>query len=176
MHLYNLPWPKDELLGLGEIRVKMRVTLSYFIEPGPGEVGWNDRYRYPSHMLRFEVNNPEESEEDFIRRINYQAREDETYLATSGSGGKWLIGTARNTGSVHSDIWQGTAAQLASSNFIGIYPVAGWWRNRSHLNCWNKQTRYALIVSIYTQAENVDIYTPVATKVGLPISVETIIN
>jgi hypothetical protein len=36
MHLYSLPWPSEVLRELGETEVRMRVTLSYFIEPGPG--------------------------------------------------------------------------------------------------------------------------------------------
>ena len=45
MHLYRLPWPTDVLRELGETAVALRVTLSYFVEPSPGEVGWQDRYR-----------------------------------------------------------------------------------------------------------------------------------
>jgi hypothetical protein len=60
MHLYNLPWPSDVLGELGETEVRMRVTLSCLIEPGPSEIGWQDRYRYPSHALRFAVNGPGE--------------------------------------------------------------------------------------------------------------------
>jgi len=37
MHLYELPWPRDILENLGEEKVEMRITLSYFIEPGPGD-------------------------------------------------------------------------------------------------------------------------------------------
>lgn len=48
MHLHKVPWPKEMLLSLGNVPVTMRVTLSYFIEPGPGEIGWKDKYRYPS--------------------------------------------------------------------------------------------------------------------------------
>ncbi len=33
-------------------------------------------------------------------------------------------------GSIHSDAWTGTAAQLASSNLLVVYPVTGWWRYR----------------------------------------------
>ena len=62
MHLYRVPWPSQALIDLGETQVEMRITLSYFVEPGPGEVGWQDRYRYPSYALRFEVNGPGESE------------------------------------------------------------------------------------------------------------------
>ncbi|MCB5272428.1 MAG: S8 family peptidase, partial [Candidatus Cloacimonetes bacterium] len=48
MHLHELPWPKEVLEDLGETEVTLRITLSYFIEPSPGEVGWKDRYRYQS--------------------------------------------------------------------------------------------------------------------------------
>lgn len=61
MHLHTLPWPKEVLQSLGEIPVTLKVTLSYFIEPGPGEVGWKDKYRYPSCGLRFDVINSDET-------------------------------------------------------------------------------------------------------------------
>ncbi|WP_420263607.1 S8 family peptidase [Candidatus Magnetominusculus dajiuhuensis] len=174
MHLYKLPWPSDELSNLGETKVTMRVTLSYFIEPGPGEVGWDNRYRYASHALRFAVNGPGESEGEFVRRINIQARDDGEHPGTEGP--EWLIGDARNVGSIHSDIWQGQAAELANSNIIGIYPSVGWWRERHNLKRWNKKTRYALIVSIYTPEIDIDIYTPVETQVRLSVPVEIIVN
>jgi hypothetical protein len=59
MHIYRLPWPVDVLEELSELPVQMRVTLSYFVEPSPGEIGWKDRYRYASHGLRFELNGQE---------------------------------------------------------------------------------------------------------------------
>jgi hypothetical protein len=40
MHLLTLPWPKEALEYLGEVDAELRITLSYFIEPGPGEIGW----------------------------------------------------------------------------------------------------------------------------------------
>ncbi len=175
MHLYDLPWPKQELLNLGETKVKMRVTLSYFIEPGPGEVGWSDRYRYASHGLRFELNGPGESRTEFEKRINKQARdEEEGKPDTEGPGDRWTIDQQRNVGSIHSDIWTGRAADLASSNLIAVRPVIGWWRERHHLNKVESQTRYALIVSIETPSEETDIYTPVALKVGVaaPVAIE----
>lgn len=172
MHLYSLPWPLQALLDLGETEVEMRVTLSYFVEPGPGEVGWQDRYRYPSHALRFEVNGPGESEEDFVRRVNRQARDDDEHPGTEGAGSKWVIGNARDVGSIHNDIWQGTAADLSMSNRIAIYPAVGWWRERHHLMRWNKRCRYSLIVSIQTPVESIDIYTPVAIQLGIAVPVE----
>jgi hypothetical protein len=158
MHVHTLPWPKEELLKLGEVPVKLRITLSYFIEPGPGEIGWKDRYRYPSYALRFGLNRSNEEEEDFVKRINKAAREeDEVIVANSGSD-RWLIGAnGRNTGSIHSDIWKGTAADIASCNLVGVYPIIGWWRERYWLNCWDRMARYSLIVSIETPLEEVDI-------------------
>jgi hypothetical protein len=172
MHLYNLPWPSEALLDLGETQVEMRITLSYFIEPGPGEVGWQDRYRYPSHALRFELNGPGESEDDFVRSVNRQARDDDQHPGTEGPGDKWVIGKARDVGSIHSDIWEGTSAELALSNRIAIYPTVGWWRERHHLMRWSKRCRYSLIVSIHTPVENIDIYTPVAIQLGITVPVE----
>jgi hypothetical protein len=40
MKLHRLPWPKDELAALGDAQAELRATLSYFIEPNPGERGW----------------------------------------------------------------------------------------------------------------------------------------
>ena len=40
MHIHEPPWPQQELLALADTPVTLKVTLSYFIEPGPGEVGW----------------------------------------------------------------------------------------------------------------------------------------
>lgn len=171
MHLYNLPWPTDVLSGLGETQVSMRVTLSYFIEPSPGEIGWGNRYRYPSHALRFDVNGSGESEEEFVQRINKQAREDGEHPGTEGSVQNWVIGEARNVGSIHSDIWQGRAADLASSNRIAVYPATGWWKERSNQGRWSSTCRYALIVSINTPEQEIDIYTPVAIQLGIVVPI-----
>jgi hypothetical protein len=177
MHFYDLPWPKDVLLDLPlTTPVKMRVTLSYFIEPGPGEIGWKDRYRYASHALRFDVNSPGEPKDDFLKRINKAARdEDESRPGTPSASDHWVFGSnARNKGSIHSDIWEGSAAELADSHFMAVYPIVGWWRERHHLGKWDRRTRYAFVVSISTPEEQVDIYTTVANKVGItvPIGVE----
>lgn len=51
MHLYELPWPTETLLDLGEQTVRLRVTLSYFIEPNPGRRGWTKRFCLGSDSL-----------------------------------------------------------------------------------------------------------------------------
>jgi hypothetical protein len=172
MHLYRLPWPANVLRDLGGTRVKMRVTLSYFVEPSPGDIGWQDRYRYASHALRFEFNGPGESKEELMQRVNRLAREEDGHPGTEGPGERWTIGEARNVGSIHSDIWQGSAIELSSSNLFAILPVVGWWRERAYLNRWNRQTRYAMVVSIHLPEQNVDIYTPVSVQVGVPVPIE----
>jgi hypothetical protein len=176
MHLYDLPWPSEILLDLADKAVKMRITLSYFVEPGPEQVGWNDRYRYPSHGLRFDVNSPTETQQEFVHRVNWQAREDNESVDTTGPLDHWTIGpTNRKLGSIHSDIWTGTAAQLSRSNLIAVYPTTGWWRSRDYLGCWDKRTRYSLIVSIETPEIDNDIYVAVATKIGIatPVVIPT---
>ena len=173
LHLYELPWPKDQLQQLGAVEVQLRITLSYFIEPGPGEVGWRDRYRYASHGLRFDLNKPSETQDEFLRRVNAQSRSEEFGAPdTSSPSDYWLLGSQqRDIGSIHSDVWTGTAAELASSNHIAIRPTLGWWRERHHLGQYNRLARYSLIVSIETPVEGVDIYTPVATRIMAPIEI-----
>lgn len=167
LHFYKLPWPADVLAELGGVDVEMRVTLSYFIEPGPGEIGWKERYRYPSAGLRFDINSPGESQDEFLKRINTKGR-DEDYAKQSSSASKyWKLGEQRDVGSIHSDIWQGTAVELSASNMIAIFPTIGWWRERSQLGKWDQKMRYSLIVSIRTPEiqVNVDVYTPVASLI-----------
>jgi hypothetical protein len=169
MHLHRLPWPIEVLRDLGEVEVKMRVTLSYFIEPSPGEIGWKDRYRYASHGLRFQLNSPGESEDEFVKRVNVLAREEnEASPGTQSSSSYWLLGSGvRDVGSIHSDIWSGTASELANSHFIAVHPTIGWWRERHHLGRWANRARYTLLVSIHLPEQKVDIYTPVANQIGI---------
>lgn len=169
MHLYELPWPREVLRELGDTLITMRVTISYFIEPAPGEIGWGDRYRYPSHGLRFDVNSPHETKEQFLVRLNKAARDEGQRPNTSSDSARWVIGQASDLGSVHSDFWTGTAADVAECNYIGIYPTTGWWKLRPHLGRYDRLARYSLIVSLQTPDLPIDIYTPVANKVTVSV-------
>lgn len=162
MHIHELPWPKQKLLDLGNTNVKLKVTLSYFIEPGPGEKGWKNQYRYPSSLLRFELNGSRNKKE-FLRSINKAVTTEEDEVSTS-SNVNWLLGQQRNVGSIHSDIWEGTAAELATSNLIGVFPAIGWWRERKWLGKVENTMRYSLIVSLSTEAE-VDLFTPIYNQI-----------
>lgn len=85
---------------------------------------------------------------------------------------KWTIGTdVRARGSIRSDWWTGTAADAASCGEVAVYPVTGWWKERSHLGRYDRDARYALIVTVSTADESVDLYTPIASEIG--IAVET---
>ena len=132
MNLHQLPWPTDVLGDLGDADVRMRVTLSYFVDPNPARRGWQRRYRYASHGLRFEVRRPTESSDDFRKRINQLAlAEEERRPSVQSDANEWFFGpNERVAGSLHTDIWTGTAADLAQRGAIAVYPVTGWWKER----------------------------------------------
>lgn len=183
MHLYELPWPKDTLLELGNTEIEMKVTLSYFIEPAPFSMGKisNNKYRYSSYGLRFDINRFNESKEEFAAKINKIDKElaklNGNYTAgRSESMWKYSDACGIFNGSLHSNIWNGTAADLAQNNVLAVYPVMGWWKDRPNLGCCNKHTRYSLIVSLKTPSVETDIYTPVANQINIPVENITPIN
>jgi len=170
MKLHEFKWPKDILTELGEAKVEMRVTLSYFIEPNPGERGWTQRHPYGSHGLRFKLKRDDESLPEFESRVGVlTSEEDEGYASRRrGGDGKWLLGRDyRNQGSLHSDVWSGTAADLAQRDAIAVFPVGGWWKEKPYLEKWDTEARYSLIVTIKVPDIDVDIYTPVANQIAI---------
>jgi len=172
MNLHKLPWPLEELESLGEAEVEMRVILSYFIEPNPSNRGFKSKYRYESHGLRFDVKRPLESVDDFRYRINSLARLEEEGTRSGGDDPNWLIGKQnRHKGSLHSDIWKGSAADLASRGIIGVYPTLGWWKTRTALEKYNSKTKYSLIVSIHAPEVDVDLYTAVQNQIETPVEI-----
>ncbi len=154
--------------ALGEAEVELRVTLSYFVEPNPGERGWVRRHRYASHALRFEVKRALESVGEFRRRINKAAMAEEEGLPpVRGDADDWYLSRIRNVGSIHSDYWHGTAAELAQRSAIGVAPVGGWWKENRHHRRYDCRVRYALLVSIRAAGSAIDIYTPVSAQVAV---------
>jgi hypothetical protein len=171
MKVYVLPWPAEVLTSLETEEVEMRVTLSYFIEPNPAESARNRKSRYGSHGLRFAVQLPDEDLNDFRKRINKAAREMEDPTQYVGDDG-WVLGpNLRDRGSLHSDIWRGPAADLARRASIAVYPVGGWWKDRTQLERYDSEARFALIVSISTRAVDldIDIYTPITNQIAIAI-------
>lgn len=166
--VYELPWPIAQLRDLEEVDVELRVTLSYFIEPNPSERGYQHRHRYQSHGFRFDVRAADETLDEFRKRLSKAAREEEEESPRTSDPSGWVVGSdARHRGSLHSDIWRGPAADLANRQHLAVYPVTGWWKERHHLNRWQREARYALVVSIHAPEIEVDLYTPVLTAVGI---------
>ena len=177
MHLHELPWPREALNDLGGLPVQLRATLSYFIEPSPTRRGWKRRYRYASHQLRFELQRATETNDDFRKRLNRRALDEEEERPTGGDDSGWFLGSeARNRGSIHSDIWEGTAAELAARGRVAVFPVTGWWKELQSRDQSSRGARYALLLSIESPADDVDLWTPVAQEVGLPVVIETDIS
>ncbi|WP_368266862.1 S8 family peptidase [Corynebacterium ulcerans] len=164
-HLVNheLPWPSEVLEQLGETEVRLRVTLSYFIEPNGAHFSKKDRFMYASHALRFDLQNSTESQEEFLQRCATSAKV---------NGGNWLIGPQKRVrGSLIQDEWVGTGAELAACNNIVVSPAAGWWKYSKDPIYVHPQVRYSLLVSLSVDAE-VDLYTPIKAQLSTPITVE----
>lgn len=171
--LHTLPWPSDVLSDIGGAEVRLRVTLSYFIEPSAARRGWRQRYKYQSHALRFELQNSLESQAQLVARVNKDAGDDEDGVRLSStSSDRWLIGpNQRNLGSLHQDVWEGTGAELARCSSIAVYPVGGWWKNSRRADRIGLPVRYALLVSLRTDEQGVDLYTPIAQQLRVPVPV-----
>ena len=176
LHIHKLPWPKEVLEALGDEEVELRVTLSYYIEPSPGHIGWKDKYTYQSCGLRFELKNSMESLDDFKKRINEIARaEDPNWHNVLGKPTSWYLGAKnRNVGSIHSDFMCVPAVDLSNANDIAVYPIGGWWKNRKRLKRYYDKIRYSLIISLSTKDTKVDFYTPIVTEIQNPVAVPII--
>lgn len=170
--LHDLPWPREVLHNLGAASVALRVTLSYFIEPTASRRGWRQRYTYASHGLRFELQDPLESEKQFIQRVNQEARNEEAGSRSTGGQVSWAIGpNQRNYGSLHQDIWETSGAELASTGKLAVFPIGGWWKNNRNRDRVDQPVRYSLLVSLRTDATDVDLYAPIANLLHVPVEV-----
>ena len=188
MRFHTLPIPKEKLAEIGDEKVEMRVTLSYFIEPSPGRKGWNKNHRYASHGLRFAVLRPLEDIATFQKRISRDFwdsdENDQTKRERPSKGAEedrhWAIGEFGQTkGSMHSDFWIGTASQLADSDAIAIYPVTGWWREAPvSLNLVNQpvkeQLKLAMEVATALRQRQPEAYVKLADGVEQDLHLATL--
>lgn len=146
-HLYELPWPKDILSEIDFTEdAKITATLSYFIEPNPGNRSYVNSHAYHSHGLAFRMIGKGEKLETFEKRISeYTRDEGETKFQSEN----WFLGTrARERGSIQKDFIVLSGIELAERNVIAIYPRAGWYKSRKKLNKFNEEVRYSLVISI----------------------------
>ena len=168
MHFYDLPWPKELLEQMHDETVKLRVTLSYYIEPSPSFKSDYDRYRLSSAGLTFDVKTASETKEQFIARRNKLKPVEEK---SKNEPDRWEVGiTLRGNGTVQSDWFECTARELADCNEIAVFPQSGWWKFRKIENVHNR-IKYSLVVSIET-AET-EIYDAIKVAVGqaVPIAI-----
>lgn len=173
-HFYSLPWPIRVLEDLGEQEVRLKITLSYFIEPNPGASAAIDPQRYQSFGLRFDLRRRLETVAAFAERVNALEREDPQGGAQiAPDDQRWRFGPqSRSCGSLHCDEWTGPAVELAARDIICITPVIGWWRNRASIEICNKQTRYSLVVTLSTPDVEIDLHTPISNLVETEIDVD----
>jgi hypothetical protein len=117
--IFRLPLPEDLLLATPDSAVRLRVTLSYFVEPN------TIRGRTQRGLdLRWDMQGPQESEARFLQRINRLARGAERPTDRTSSF-DWELGLRRRSrGTVQSDRWRGTAAYLAGDKLNRCLPGA----------------------------------------------------
>jgi Subtilase family len=165
MHLVKLPMPEEELAALADSPVEISVTLSYFIEPNE-----NRFRRYQSAGLRWGLQRPLESEDDFRKRINRLERDQAQEYENTSEDLPWEIGPqARSRGTVQSDRARVTATELTGGRAIAVWPMAGWWRDRGLRE--DVPIAYSLIVTIDAGEAEVDLYTPILNEISIQTEV-----
>lgn len=176
-HYYDLPIPAQILETLNNEVVELKVTLSYFIDPNPGLSANVDAQRYQSHGLRFNLQRRNESIDRFKRRVNVAERANRRAREnTEPADQRWMLGEdSVSAGSLHCDVWTGSAIDLLQRNTLCIKPVNGWCRNRADRAICDRVTRYSLVVTFKTRNVDLDIYTPIDTLIRTPVEVETIV-
>lgn len=176
-HYYDLPLPNQILEQLDNDLIKLKVTLSYFIDPNPGLSANVDPQRYQSHGLRFDLRRKGETVPNFRKRVNAAERENPRKGPHSEpDDNRWMLGPQSvSAGSLHCDVWTGPAIELLGRDKLCIKPVNGWWRNRASADDCNQSTRYSLIVTIRTRKVDVDLYTPIKTNVDIATAAEIVV-
>jgi hypothetical protein len=163
----------------------LKITLSYFVEPNPGAAGTKYVRTYQSFGLRFDLQRSNESENRFRARINELEQEEEELdtgqvdqemssdEASSSPDSGWVLGPkSRSAGTLHCDIWAGSAADLIMRKQIAIYPISGWWKSRTTAKRYDDSARYALIMSLDVRGIDVDVYTPLSIELNPLIEIE----
>lgn len=165
--LHGLPWPVEGLRALGAQPVTLRVALSTFVEPNPAEAARGRKLNYASHGLRFKLNRAGENLEEFTRRINAAAQEDqEELVAPLREDDGWRFGSRRrDVGSLHIDELTCPASDLARRSMLAVHPVGGWWKSRLRQGDPLPEARYALVVEIDTGDAEIDLYAEVQATI-----------
>lgn len=161
--IFRVPLPEELLLESPDSAVRLRVTLSYFAEPN------TIRGRTQRGLdLRWDMQGPQETEPQFLQRINRLARGQERRTDRTSSF-DWELGLRRRSrGTVQSDRWRGTAAFLAGDKLIAVYPALGWWDRRESF----RQASMPFSILISVEAEGVEVYAPIQAAITVPLEIE----
>jgi hypothetical protein len=156
--LYRLPIPESLLLD-SDPDVKLRVTLSCFAEPN--KFGRNI---YNGLDLKWDMQGPQESENEFLQRINLLkcplGLDGKRVKGSTKKSFDWDIGIKlRSRGTVQSDRWCGKMSELVGDKLIAIVPVLGWWDQRKSLR--TQEMHFSLIVSVFGPG----VYTAIKPKI-----------
>lgn len=161
--IFDLPWPEDLLLELGEKQVELRVTLSYFCDPNPA-------YKLKSYQgagLQWDLQKADETRDMFVKRVNAAQRSNGERNFEGARD--WQIGKqARSRGTVQSDRWHGTAAELATRRSLAVYPIKGWWYSDLTQHP-NQEVPFSLIASILSEDVSVDVYNPIMLSASVSV-------
>lgn len=166
--LYRLPIP-DELLVDSDPDVELRVTLSYFAEPN--KFG---RQVFHGLDLKWDMQGPQESEPDFLERINKLRRPEDLAgnrkRAATTKGFDWEVGIqARGRGTVQSDRWRGKMSAIVGDKLVAVLPVLGWWDQRRNLK--TQEMRFSLVVSVFGPGVYTAIRPRVEAEMAIPVKV-----
>ncbi len=160
----ELPMPHDALDDLGDMPVKLAVTLSYFIEPTDNLT----RGTYPGGRLRWDLQGPTEDPASFRARVNQLIRDQGG--RPGGGSFDWEIGAAnRSRGTLQHDRALVSASQIAGPRLLAVYPVTGWWEDRAAT--WERKLPYSVIVSADLGDVDLDLYSFAVVSLQ-PISVD----
>lgn len=166
--LYRLPIPESLLLD-SDPDVELRVTLSYLAEPN--KFG---RSIYRGLDLKWDMQGPQELEQEFLDRINVLKRAkgpDGKPVKVSGKKSfAWDVGIQmRSRGTVQSDRWRGKMSALAGDKLISVAPVLGWWDQRKALR--TQEMPFSLVVSVIGPGVYAAIKPRIEAEAAIPVEV-----
>lgn len=167
-HTYDLPWPRTALATLAEHDVRLRVTLSYFVDPNPNADAPLAPARYRSHGLRFDLRKKGETVAAFQKRINDLAETPDDELDLVEPDAARLFGAKSvSAGSLHTDEWQCAAADLIDRDRLAVYPVGGWWKASRRPEICDRTARYSLVVTLDAGDTDVDLYAEIQQLIAV---------
>lgn len=151
----EVPFPEDELYGVGDSMVELAVTMSYFIEPTDNLT----RRAYAGGRLRWDLQGPTETADTFRARINRLVIE-QGVPAGTGSYNWSISADERSRGTLQHAQASVRAADLAGSRLLAVYPVLGWWEDSRQ--GWEKELPYSIVVSVDLRDVDIELYALVA--------------